>query len=48
MAPVWEERPGETPIDISHLKITWVKTRQQLNLVEARNIRKAVVEILRP
>ncbi len=42
MAPEWEERLGETPIDISHLKLTWVKTRQQLNEVEAKNIRKVV------
>lgn len=42
MASSWQELPGETPIDVSHLKITWVKTRQELNLVEARNIRKAV------
>ena len=40
----WEERPGETPIDVSHLKIAWVKTRQELDLVEARNIRKAVLK----
>jgi Fic-DOC domain mobile mystery protein B len=40
--PGWEERSGETPIDVSHLKIRWVKTRQQLNLAEAKNIRKAV------
>jgi Fic-DOC domain mobile mystery protein B len=44
VAAVWQERPGETPIDISHLKITWVRTRQELNLVEAKNIRKAVAK----
>jgi hypothetical protein len=40
--PGWEERSGETPIDVSQLKIRWVKTRQQLNLAEAKNIRKTV------
>ena len=40
----WDERAGETPIDVSGLKIKWVKTRQQLNLAEARNIRKAVAK----
>jgi Fic-DOC domain mobile mystery protein B len=44
VAPEWEERLGETPIDISHLKLTWVNTRQQLNEVEAKNIRKAVLK----
>ncbi len=40
----WQQRPNETPIDISHLKIKWVKTRQQLNLVEARNMSKAITK----
>jgi len=39
--------PGETPIDdISGLKPKAVTTRAQLNDVEARNIRKAVVRYL--
>ncbi len=38
----WEEQPGETPIDVSQLRIKWIKTRPQLNLAEATNVRKAV------
>jgi len=44
---VWKSMPGETPIDdISGLKPKAVTTRAQLNDVEARNIRKAVVRYL--
>jgi Fic-DOC domain mobile mystery protein B len=40
----WEALAGETPTDVSHLKLKWVKTRSQLDIVEARNIRKAVLK----
>jgi len=44
---VWKSIPGETPIDdISGLKPRAVMTRAQLNDVEARNIRKAVMRYL--
>jgi Fic-DOC domain mobile mystery protein B len=44
---VWKPIPGETPIDdISGLKPKGVTTRAQLNDVEARNIRKAVMRYL--
>lgn len=37
--------PGETPIDdVSGLKIPGIATRRQLSLVEAENIRKALVK----
>jgi Fic-DOC domain mobile mystery protein B len=43
----WKPIPGETPIDdISGLKPRWVKTRAQLNAVEARNIHRAVKRYL--
>jgi hypothetical protein len=29
IVPAWDERPSETPIDVSQLKLRWVKTRQQ-------------------
>ena len=45
MSP-WETIPGETPIDISGLKIKGVTNRRELNIVEAANIRKAVVKYL--
>jgi Fic-DOC domain mobile mystery protein B len=38
----WEARPGETPIDISHLKAKGVQTRSQLERIEAANVLKAV------
>ncbi len=45
--PVWNPVSGETPIDdISGLKPRGVTTRAQLNDVEARNIRKAVMKYL--
>jgi Fic-DOC domain mobile mystery protein B len=44
---LWKPISGETPIDdISGLKPKYVKTRSQLNDVEARNIRKAVMRYL--
>ena len=44
---VWKSIPGETPIDdISGLKPKGVTTRDQLNVVEATNIRKAVMRYL--
>jgi Fic-DOC domain mobile mystery protein B len=43
----WKPIPGETPIDdISGLRAKGIKTRSQLNTVEAENIRKAVVRYL--
>jgi Fic-DOC domain mobile mystery protein B len=45
----WKALPGQTPIDISCLKPlvkAEVRTRAQLNLVEAENIRKAVSKYL--
>ena len=43
----WETLPGETPIhDISGLRIRDVRTRKELFVVEAENIRKAVVKYL--
>jgi len=43
----WETIPGETPIDdISGLKIKSVKTRAALHVVEAENIRGAVLKYL--
>jgi Fic-DOC domain mobile mystery protein B len=44
---VWKSIHGETPIDdISGLKPKGLTTRAQLNAVEARNMRKAVVRYL--
>lgn len=43
----WETLPGETPIeDISGLKLRAVQTRKQLAIVEAENVRKAVLKYL--
>ncbi len=42
----WDPIEGETPIDPSHLKDKSIKTREQLNLAEARNILKAFVKYL--
>lgn len=44
--PLWPAIHGETPIDPSDLRDKSIKTRDQLNVVEAENIRKAVVEYL--
>lgn len=47
MTTKWETLPGETPIDdVSGLKIRDVRTRNELSVVEAENIRKAVVKYL--
>ena len=42
----WKSIPGETPIDISGLKVSGVTNRNQLSVVEAENIRKAIVKYL--
>ncbi|MGV3607123.1 MAG: mobile mystery protein B [Planctomycetaceae bacterium] len=42
----WEPNSGETPIDPSHLKVAGVTTRSQLNIIEAENIRHAVMKYL--
>ena len=42
----WAAVPGETPIDISGIKIPSVRNRGQLNIVEAKNIAKAVHKYL--
>lgn len=42
----WETLPGETPIDVSGLKLRGLGTRADLNRAEAENIRKAVVKYL--
>jgi Fic-DOC domain mobile mystery protein B len=44
MTVVWNPIPGETPIDISGLKISGVNNRQELSVVEAENVRKAIVK----
>jgi Fic-DOC domain mobile mystery protein B len=42
----WNSIPGETPIDVSGLKVSGVINRGQLSVVEAENIRKAIVKYL--
>ncbi len=42
----WAPIPGETPIDPSGLKDRSIKTRTELNEVEAENIRKVYVKYL--
>lgn len=42
----WNPIPGETPIDISGLKLTGVTNRRELSIVEAENVRKAIVKYL--
>src|SRR5437879_3717170 len=44
--PFWPTIEGETPIDPSHLKDKTIVNRNQLNVVEAENIRKAIVSYL--
>ena len=44
MTVMWNTIPGETPIDISGLKISGVNNRQELSVVEAENVRKAIVK----
>jgi Fic-DOC domain mobile mystery protein B len=42
----WRLEPGETPIDISGLKLKGIGTRAELNRAEAANIRKVAVRYL--
>jgi fido (protein-threonine AMPylation protein) len=42
----WDPIPGETPIDISGLKIKGITNRRDLNELEAENVRKAVTKYL--
>ena len=42
----WEPIEGETPIDPSYLKDKSIKTREQLNIAEAKNILKPIVKYL--
>jgi Fic-DOC domain mobile mystery protein B len=43
----WPLLPGETPIDdVSGLKIKGIRTRKELNILEAENIRNVVVKYL--
>jgi fido (protein-threonine AMPylation protein) len=46
MTVAWNPIPGETPIDISGLKVTGVTNRNDLSAVEAENLRKAIVKYL--
>ena len=46
MTVAWNAIPGETPIDISGLKISGINNRQELSVVEAENVRKAIVKYL--
>ena len=40
----WNAIPGETPIDISGLKISGINNRLELSVVEAENVRQAIVK----
>jgi Fic-DOC domain mobile mystery protein B len=42
----WRPIGGETPIDISGLKVSGVTNRRELNVVEAENIRKPIAKYL--
>jgi Fic-DOC domain mobile mystery protein B len=42
----WTPLPGETPFDVSDLKIKGVGKRKELNTLEAENVRKATVKYL--
>ena len=42
----WSPIPGETPIDPSELRVRGVENRRDLAILEARNIRQAVVKYL--
>lgn len=44
MTMAWNAIPGETPIDISGLKISGINNRLELSVVEAENVRKAIVK----
>jgi Fic-DOC domain mobile mystery protein B len=46
MTSPWTPIPGETPIDISGLKIKGIGTRGELNVFEAENINKVVLKYL--
>ena len=46
MTVVWNPVPGETPIDISGLKRSGVNNREELAVVEAENVRKAIVKYI--
>ncbi len=46
MATSWKSIPGETPIDISGLNVDGVRNRNDLSIVEAENVRKAIVKYL--
>ena len=46
MIVTWNSIPGETPIDVSGLKVSGIKNRFQLSAVEAENIRRAIVKYL--
>lgn len=46
MTVTWNAIPGETPIDISGLKISGVSNRRELSVVEAENVRVAIVKYL--
>jgi Fic-DOC domain mobile mystery protein B len=46
MTMAWKSIPGETPIDISGLKIAGITNRDELSIVEAENLRKAIVKYL--
>ena len=41
---IWTPIPGETPIAPSGLKVKGVTNRRELNVVEAQNIRQAIVK----
>lgn len=43
---LWAAIPGETPIDVSGLKLKGVRNRDELSIVEAENIRKAMLKYL--
>lgn len=42
----WETVPGETPIDISGLRLRYIKMRDELNEAEAANILDATIKYL--
>ena len=46
MPTKWKPIPGETLIDISGLKVSGVRNRQDLSAVEAENVRKAIVRYM--
>lgn len=46
MSDQWKPKPGETPIDPSGLLDKSIKTRVQLHVAEAENIRKPILKYL--